>query len=32
LKLFKGYAVLASGQIIGRLLGLLAFGWLPSST
>jgi O-antigen/teichoic acid export membrane protein len=28
LKLFKGYAVLASGQIIGRLLGLLAFGWL----
>jgi O-antigen/teichoic acid export membrane protein len=28
LKLFKDYAVLASGQIVGRLLGFLAFAWL----
>ena len=28
MKLFKDYAVLASGQIVGRLLGFLAFAWL----
>jgi len=27
-KLYKDYAILASGQILARLLGLLAFGWL----
>ncbi|MDQ2963581.1 MAG: oligosaccharide flippase family protein [Pseudomonadota bacterium] len=28
MKLFKNYAVLAGGQIAGRLLGFLAFAWL----
>lgn len=28
MKLYKDYAILASGQVLARLLGLLAFGWL----